>query len=134
MRRDAQVVRKTLAAGARGYLTADRNPKALIRGIYKAAAGTRAIDPCFTDHIVFDGMPDMDKMPHDRLSGRECGILRLLVDGASSNEIARDLAISDKTVSTRKTRIMKKLNCKNTTQLFRYAILHEITELIWVVR
>lgn len=130
MHSDAQVVRRTLVAGACGYLTKDCNPKTLIKGIYKAAAGTRVIDPCLTDQLAFEWMPDMEKMPHERLSGREYDILRLLVGGKSCNEIARDLAISNKTVSTHKARLMKKLNCENTTQLLRYAIFHKITELI----
>jgi len=130
MHREAQVVRRTLAAGACGYLTKDCNPKALTNAIYKAAAGGRVIDPGLAELFLFDGIPSMEKIPHERLTGREYDILCLLVGGKSVNEIARDLAISNKTVSTHKSRLMQKLNCKNNAQLFRYAIQHQIIDSI----
>ena len=59
---------------------------------------------------------------HTFLSDREFEILKLIVKGDSAKRIAKNLAISDKTVSTYRTRILKKMNLKNTTDLIKYAI------------
>jgi DNA-binding NarL/FixJ family response regulator len=130
MHNEVQVVRRTLAAGACGYLTKDCHPKTLINAIYKVSAGGRVIDPRLTEQLAYAALISKDETLHERLSGREYDIFRLLVGGKSSNEIARDLKISNKTVSTHKVRLMKKLSCENGAQLLRYAVTHQLTEVI----
>jgi DNA-binding NarL/FixJ family response regulator len=66
--------------------------------------------------------------PHQSLSERELQVLRLLIAGVGLADIAAQLVISIKTVSTHKTRLMEKLNVTNTAALMRYAMQHQLLE------
>jgi DNA-binding NarL/FixJ family response regulator len=125
---EAQVIRRALKAGATGYLTKDNEPEVLLIAIRRTAAGSRFIDPLLVDRIVFDAdMPDASPAL-GQLSNREFQILRLLVHGRSINEIADQLAISNKTVSTHKARLMQKMNFQSNAELVRFGVTHRIVE------
>lgn len=128
MRNEPQVVRQVLKAGASGYLTKDSEPEMLVVAIRKAAAGGRFIDPTLAEQLVFDiDQPGIAPL-HEQLSGREAQILALLARGRSVNDIAADLMISNKTVSSHKAHLMQKMNFMNNADLVRYAILHGLVE------
>jgi DNA-binding NarL/FixJ family response regulator len=128
MRNEPQVVRQVLKAGASGYLTKDSEPEMLVVAIRKAAAGGRFIDPTLAEQLVFDiDQPGIAPL-HEQLSGRETQILALLARGRSVNDIAADLMISNKTVSSHKAHLMQKMNFMNNADLVRYAILHGLVE------
>ncbi|MDQ7976872.1 response regulator transcription factor [Paraburkholderia sp. SARCC-3016] len=128
MHSELHFVRYTLKAGAAGYLTKDNQPQTLLAAIRKVAAGGRFIDPQLAEHMVFDAGEALQRAPHERLSAREFAIFRLLVRGLGVNEIAAEFAISNKTVSTHKARLMQKLNCRNNAQLVRYAVSHRLVD------
>jgi DNA-binding NarL/FixJ family response regulator len=128
MHSELHFVRYTLKAGAAGYLTKDNQPQTLLAAIRKVAAGGRFIDPQLAEHMVFDAGEPLQGAPHERLSAREFAIFRLLVRGHGVNEIAAEFAISNKTVSTHKARLMQKLNCRNNAQLVRYAVSHQLID------
>ncbi|RJF97043.1 DNA-binding response regulator [Noviherbaspirillum cavernae] len=109
-----------LRAGAGGYLTKDADPERLIEAIQKLAGGGKYIDPAMVDKLVFDGADD--KKPHENLSERERQIFFMIVAGQSTSQIAADLGLSAKTVSTHKKRIMEKMDVDNGADLVRYAI------------
>jgi DNA-binding NarL/FixJ family response regulator len=128
MRNEPQVVRQVLKAGASGYLTKDSEPEMLVVAVRKTAAGGRFIDPTLAEQLVFDVEQPGAAPLHERLSGRETQILTLLARGRSVNDIAADLMISNKTVSSHKAHLMQKMNFMNNADLVRYAIMHGLAE------
>jgi DNA-binding NarL/FixJ family response regulator len=73
-------------------------------------------------------MPDAERLPHSLLSDREFQVFRLIAGGIAITDIARQLSLSVKTVSTHKTRIMQKMNLANHTELVRYALDHRLLD------
>jgi len=128
MHDELQIARRALDAGAAGYLTKDSRPDLLMAAIRKVAAGGRFIDPALAERMVFETGDGAQRPVHELLSEREFLILRLLVGGMSINAIAQDLAISSKTVSTYKARLMVKMNCQSNADLVRYAVAHGLIE------
>jgi DNA-binding NarL/FixJ family response regulator len=124
MHNEVQMARRALAAGASGYLTKDCQPEMLIAAIHRVASGARFIDMDLAHQMVLDAGSPERKPPHERLSERESQILRLLVGGMSINDIAKELSISNKTVSTHKARLMQKMTLQSNAELMRYAFLH----------
>lgn len=126
MHNEPQIARNALKAGASGYVTKDCDPDILLEAVRKVAAGGRFIDPGLAEAMAFDSGYSSRDAPQDILSDREFQILRLLVKGKSVNEIADDLVISNKTVSTHKARLMQKLNLQNNAELVRYGVEHKL--------
>lgn len=122
MHNEPQIARRALNAGARGYLTKDSEPEILLAAVRKVAQGARFIDPVLAEQMVFETNDPEQKALHEQLSEREREILLLLAKGKSLNEIADELAISNKTVSTHKMRLMQKMNFSNNADLVRYAV------------
>jgi DNA-binding NarL/FixJ family response regulator len=120
---EAQVVSRALRAGATGYVTKDSDPEILLAAIRKLAAGGRFIDPKLVDAIVFETHAG-EAPPHEVLSDREFQVLQMLATGKSINDIAASFALSAKTISTHKMRLMQKLNLDNNAALIRYALKH----------
>lgn len=126
MYNELQIARRALAAGASGYLTKDNRPDVLMAAVRKVALGGRFIDPGLAELMMFE--TGGTRAPHELLSEREFDVLRLLVRGVSINDVGEELAISSKTVSTHKARLMQKMNFRNNTELVRYAIAHGLVE------
>jgi DNA-binding NarL/FixJ family response regulator len=120
---EAHVVSRALRAGATGFVTKNSDPDVLLAAIRRLAGGGRFIDPKLVDAIVFQTHKG-DTPPHELLSDREFQVLQILAAGCSINDIARRLAISAKTISTHKTRLMQKLGIGNNVELIRYALRH----------
>lgn len=128
MRNEAQVARSAIKAGANGYLTKDNEPEMLLAAIRRTAAGKRFIDPLLAEEIVFESGGEGMAPAHELLSPREFHILGLLVRGKTVNDIAHELAISNKTVSTHKARLMRKMSIRSNADLVKYGIEHGLTE------
>jgi DNA-binding NarL/FixJ family response regulator len=120
---EAQVASRALRAGATGYVTKDSDPDVLLAAIRKLAEGGRFIDPKLVDALVFDKHAG-DEPPHEVLSDREFQVLQMLATGRSINDIADACALSAKTISTHKMRLMQKLGLTNNAEVIRYAIRH----------
>ncbi|MBI5922896.1 MAG: response regulator transcription factor [Betaproteobacteria bacterium] len=123
MHNEVQVVTRALKAGASGYVTKDSEPEILLQAIRKIVAGGKYIDPTLVDAMVFDAR-DRDSLPHEDLSERELQILKMIAAGGALNEIASQLCLSPKTISTHKMRLMQKLGVDNNADLIRYATTH----------
>ena len=128
MHNEAQVAARVLKAGASGYVTKDSELDVLLGAIRKVAAGGKFIVPELAERLVFDVSLGSGQAPHAALSDRELEVFRLLVAGRGVNEIAASLSISNKTVSTHKTRLMEKLNLGSTAELVRYAVEHRLLD------
>ncbi len=126
MHDEVQMVARALKVGAAGYATKDSDPALLLTAIRKVASGGRYIDPDLADRMVFEvGLTD-SRPPHALLSEREFSVFERLVHGEGVNEIAQQLAVSSKTISTHKARLMQKLNANSVADLVRYAMEHKL--------
>jgi len=126
MHNEPQVAAQVLEAGASGYITKDCAPDELLFAMRKVAAHGKYIAPDMAEKMVFDAKGDRHASPHFRLSKRELEVFRLLAAGQGVNDIAAQLAISAKTVSTHKTRMMDKLNFSSLADLLRYAMANNL--------
>lgn len=128
MHNEPQVAARVLKAGANGYVTKDAELDVLVGAIRRVAGGGRYIVPELAEKLVFDQTLTGGAPPHTQLSDREGEVFRLLVAGKGVNEIAAQLCISNKTVSTHKTRLLEKLNLGGTAELVRYAMQHGLLD------
>jgi DNA-binding NarL/FixJ family response regulator len=115
-----------IKGGANGFITKDCEPEVLLGAIRKVAAHGCYIDPEIASEMVFDASPQDRRAAHQRLTERELSVLRLLTQGLSVKDIGAQLAISGKTVSTHKVRLMDKLGTPSMADLMRYAIEHKL--------
>lgn len=113
---------RILKAGASGYVSKDCEPSELIRAVNKVLAGGRYVSPTLAERLVMDIQSDSDKPPHENLSDREFEVLCAIARGKSVTEIARDLGLSVKTVSTYRTRILGKMGMRTNAELTHYAV------------
>jgi DNA-binding NarL/FixJ family response regulator len=123
----SQFARRALAAGAAGYLTKDSPPEEFVAAIEEARRGRRYIGRD-TGDVLGRWPARASGAPHDSLSDREYQVLRLLGSGQTVSDIARDLSLSVKTVSTYRMRVLDKLGMRTNAELMRYAIENGLLE------
>lgn len=128
MHNESQIAHRALKAGANGYITKDSDPHTLLAAIRKVALGGRCIDSAIAEQIAFAISGPSATVGHDKLTSRELHILRLLARGTSVNDIADQLSISNKTVSTHKARLMEKMGFSSNADIVKYAVAHGLTE------
>jgi DNA-binding NarL/FixJ family response regulator len=122
MHTETQTVLRAMKAGASGYITKNCSPQTLLEAVRKIAATGKYLDPEIAERLAFaSSSPEADDIELT-LSERELQIFRLIVDGRCIKEIANELSISDKTVSTHKAHILAKLGLKSVADLVRYAM------------
>ena len=127
MHNEPQIAQRALRAGASGYLTKDQNPETLLAVIHKMAGGGRYLDPRIAEQLAFASTsPTADALKN--LSDREFQILRMLALGLSVNQVAEQLVISNKTVSTHKTRLMEKMGFACNADIIKYALAQGLAE------
>jgi DNA-binding NarL/FixJ family response regulator len=115
---------RAIKAGAAGYLTKQSASKQLVTAIKKVAEGGKFITESFAEKLANNIGSQSEKAPHERLSDREDQVFRLLISGRTVSEIARELSLSVKTISTHRTHILKKMNLKTNAELMHYAVAH----------
>lgn len=121
MHSDPQLAIRVLRAGATGYITKSQPPEALISAVHKVESGARYIDPELLEQIALSSIKPVSRCGPDSLTNREFQIMRLLADGFSVNEVAQQLMISNKTVSTHKINLMEKMGFSSNADLIKYA-------------
>lgn len=119
---DAPMVLRAIRNGAAGYLSKESGSSQLLSAIRQVAAGARVIGPALVEKLILD--KGSEPPLHEGLSAREYSVLCMIGAGKPVSQIACDLMLSVKTVSTYRNRILRKLNMKNTAELTRYAIRH----------
>ena len=117
---------RVLRAGASGYLTKESAPEELLTAIRHIVRGGRYISPSVGETLADDLGRPAEQLPHHGLSDREFEIMRLLASGRRVSEIAEQLHLSVKTVSTYRARVLLKLNLRTTAEIMRYAIKHDL--------
>ena len=125
MHEDTAFIEQSLQAGAKGYITKSSNPENLIEAIRKLANGESHIDPAVVQHLAFDKARGNDSTLSS-LSTREFEIFCLLAEGLNTNDIAKRLSLSYKTVANYSTQIKNKLNVTTMAEIARLAIRHNI--------
>jgi two-component system, NarL family, invasion response regulator UvrY len=118
---------KALKAGAAGYLTKTSAPEELISAINKVSRGERYISVSLADALAERLLTDSDKPLYQLLSPREFDVLRLVAEGKKIVQIAAELSLSPKTISTYRERLLEKLKLHTTADLIRFAIINGIT-------
>lgn len=122
MHNETQIARRKLKAGANGYITKDNAPAELMEAIRKVAGGGRYLSANLAERIAFEVGDAVSSLPHALLTNRELHILCQLVVGRKIAEVAQELGISTKTVSTHKANIKQKMNIQSDAHLTRYAV------------
>ena len=119
---EEQLAVRALKAGASGYVTKENAPNELVKAIRKVVSGGKYISPGLAETLAFGLEAVSDRPRHETLSDREFQVMQLMANGKTLTEIAGELALSVKTVSTYRTRLLEKLNLKSNAELMRYAI------------
>ena len=125
---EEQYAVRVIRAGASGYLNKESASEQLVAAIRKVAAGGVYVSAAVSEAMFLNLRGDTIATPHEQLSDREFQVLRLIAMGKSSTEIAAELVLSPKTVSTHKTRILEKMRMSNQAELIRYAIEHKLVD------
>ena len=119
---------RALKAGASGYVNKSSAPEKLAEAIQQVAQGRRYITPEVAESLAASLSEPESRKPHELLSDREFQTLRLIASGRKLSEIADELAISPKTVSVYRARVLEKLKLRTNTELARYAVANELVE------
>ena len=117
---------RALKAGVSGYLNKESAPEQLVQAIERIVAGGRYVSPGLAEMLAATVGGDNDGQPHESLSDREFTVLLQIGAGRSVGEIANELGLSVKTVSTYRTRVLEKMNKTNNAELIRYVIDHRL--------
>ncbi len=112
---------RALKAGASGYLTKDHSPNQLLEAIRRVYRGGKYVSPTLAERLATHLDAGVQRAPHELLSDREFEVMRRLGSGLTVSQIAGELAISAKTVSTYRTRILEKMAVATNADLVRYA-------------
>lgn len=113
---------RTLRAGASGYLTKDSLPDELIAAVRKVSKGGKYVSPTLAEKLAHDLQSGSGKPIHETLSDRELQVVCMLASGKTVRDIGEELSLSIKTINTYRSRILKKLNLKNSAEITRFAI------------
>jgi DNA-binding NarL/FixJ family response regulator len=125
---EEQYALRALKLGASGYLTKASAPEELIAAVIKASHGEKYITSSLAEKIAFSLIEEKETPLHEKLSVRELEVLSLLASGKTMSNIATELSLSPKTISTYRERILAKLNIKTTSDIIRYAIKEGLSE------
>lgn len=118
---------KAFKYGAAGYITKSSAPEELISAIYKVSGGERYISASLADKMADSLLSGSEKPLHHLLSARELEVLNLFAAGKTVVQIATELSLSPKTISTYRERLLEKLKLHTTADLIRYALMEGIS-------
>lgn len=119
---EEQYAIRALKAGARGYLTKGSAPEELISAVRKVSQGGRYISLVLAEKLACYLGTDQEKSPHQTLSDREYQVMLMIASGKTVSEIAEDLVLSTKTISTNRRRALQKMGMKNNAEFTYYAV------------
>ena len=125
---ESQYALRVLKAGASAYVTKTSAPDELINAIRKVCRGGKYISPSIAEKLAFQLDTNFKEMPHEMLSDREYQVMRMMASGKTVTEIAEKLALSVKTISTYRSRILEKMKMKNSAELMHYAIQNRLVD------
>ncbi|MBI3526565.1 MAG: response regulator transcription factor [Betaproteobacteria bacterium] len=121
-----QYALRVLRAGGAGYLTKESAPDQLLEAVRRVTAGMRYITSEVAECIAQDWNRNPVQSVHETLSDREFEVMRLIASGRSVGDIAKDLSLSVKTVSTYRARVLQKLRLRHNAELTHYAVVNNL--------
>jgi DNA-binding NarL/FixJ family response regulator len=125
---EEQYAVRALKAGAAGFLTKETAPDKLVDAVRKVAAGGRYVSAELAETLASLLAGEGKGAPHERLSDREFEVLKMLASGRTVSQVAETLSLSVKTVSTHRTRLLKKMNMSTNAELTHYAVRNGLVE------
>jgi DNA-binding NarL/FixJ family response regulator len=128
MHSEEQYARRAFKAGAAGFITKDSPRAELSKAIQKVMDGGKYLSPALAERLIVDLERGVDRPPDQTLSDREFQVMRLIASGKTLSEIAELLSLSDKTISTYRTRLLEKMHMRTNAELTHYAILNKLVD------
>jgi DNA-binding NarL/FixJ family response regulator len=128
MHAEEQYAVRAFKAGASGYLTKESASAELVNAVTKVASGGAYVSATMAERFATSLNAPVETLPHQRLSDRELDVFKRIVAGRTLTEIAQELCVSAKTVSTYKARILEKMQMQHDAALVRYAVEHHLFE------
>jgi len=125
---EEQYALRALRAGASGYLTKESAPDELVVAIRKVSWGGKYISSSLAEKLAFKLEIGREEAPHETLSDREYQVMCMIASGKTVKEIAQELSLSEKTISTYRSRILEKMKMKNNAELTYYAIKNQLVD------
>ncbi len=125
---ERQYALRAIKAGASGFISKASSSEELVKAVKKVATGGRYVSPTLAETLTADLQGKGPESLHELLSDREFQVLRLIGSGKTVGEIAVMLAISDKTVSTYRARILDKTGLKNNAEVVRHVVEHGLLD------
>ena len=113
---------RVLKAGAGGYMTKDSAPEELAKAVRKILGGGRYVSAALAERLAVGVRKDFTRSPHETLSDREYDVMSRIALGKTVTEIAKELSLSAKTISTYRVRVLEKLGVRNSAEIVQYAI------------
>jgi DNA-binding NarL/FixJ family response regulator len=117
---------RALRAGAAGYMNKECALDELVAAIQKVVSGGKYVSPSLAERLAFELSGNLNKEPHELLSDREYDVMCMIGAGKSPDQIARELSLSIKTISTYRARVLQKLNLNKNAELIRYVLEHNL--------
>ena len=125
---EEQYAVRLLKAGAAGYLTKESAPEELIAAIRKVSQKGKYISASLAEKLAFYLETDVEKPVHEMLSDREHKVMLLIASGKTVTEIADEMCLSIKTISTYRVRALNKMGLKNNAEFTYYALKHGLVD------
>ncbi|HEX4596340.1 MAG TPA: response regulator transcription factor [Burkholderiaceae bacterium] len=122
MHPEEQYAVRAFKAGASGYLNKASAPEKLLEAVEQIVSGRKYVTPAIAQALIDQLAAPEDGLPHEKLSDREFQVLKLMASGHRLSDIADALALSPKTVSVYRARILEKMNMANNSELVHYAV------------
>lgn len=113
---------RTIRAGANGYLSKENAPSEVVKAIRRILTGRKYVSPTLAEMLANSLDRDPERPPHELLSDREFQVLCKIASGMTVSQIAAESALSVKTVSTYRARVLEKMSMSNNSEITRYAI------------
>jgi two-component system invasion response regulator UvrY len=128
MHPEDQYAVRVLKAGASGYVTKESAADELVKALKKVVGGGRYISPTLAEKLAEAVGTDYEKQPHETLSDREYQVMCLIASGKKPGEIADELSLSVKTVSTYRARVLEKMQLSSNAELTYYCVKNGLIE------
>ena len=125
---EEQYAVRALKAGASGYLTKESLPKELVAAIRKVSQAGKYVSSSLAEKLAVYLQADAEKPVHELLSDREYQVMVMIASGKTVQQIAEELSLSVKTISTYRSRTLRKMEMKNNAEFTYYAIKHALVE------
>jgi DNA-binding NarL/FixJ family response regulator len=128
MHPEDQYAFRAIKAGASGYLTKNKASRELIDAIRRIASGRKYISPEVAEQLAIDLERGADKPLHQRLSDREYQVMCMIASGKTVTQIADEITLSVSSISTMRSRILKKFGMKTNAEITHYAVKHDLVK------